>query len=417
MPPPSTTTLPVWLQRALGDHVYLDKAIEVLGAREVVRENARIATRHSSDKQGRRRSQLRNPFSSRVPKQLTEHYSVEIGSRQRNLYENRYHAIEPYDRTRVVVGPSSDPGSGGRYLNGDWVRELYGGRWWIATQAPLPNTAHAFLSIFMQSESRPPTHLAPTDSFPPGPCRIRTAVQLTRSNEGGRTKAHPYFPTEIGQSFVVPPPDGTSVPALKITLEAQREVPLACCVQSTIRLAQCKESGSEPDTLRHTKVDEIGDAVRFTHLLFTHWPDFGVPEGPDEKASLLAFARLVETVNSAPPPSVSKTPVHPAPPITVNCSAGIGRTGSFIALTSLLRAHGQLVLGRPRTSPGDFPHLPPSPQGPLPDELSADEVAAEIDMLREQRPAMVQRPEQQVLVYELLAAVYHEAEARAQSDS
>ena len=44
-------------------------------------------------------------------------------------------------------------------------------------------------------------------------------------------------------------------------------------------------------------------------------------------------------------------------------------------------------------------------------------MANEIDMLREQRPSMVQNPRQMSLVYELLAAVYHEAEARAQAEA
>ncbi|KAH8111831.1 protein-tyrosine phosphatase-like protein [Phellopilus nigrolimitatus] len=401
----SAPKAPTWLQRALKEREYFDYVLGILDDRERKRELARSATRHNR-KPSRQSRLLSAVFSTpRTPESHTEHYRVEVGSRPENKNENRYLALEPFDRTRVIVDE-------GRYLNANWVRELHGGQWWIATQAPLPNTAHAFLSLFMQPETRPPHHLAPPHPSSPGPCRIRTAVQLTVATEGGRTKAHPYFPTEIGQSYVVPPPEDSTLPALKITLEGQRTEESSRCVQSTIRLVRCSVPTGEPDTLGWNKVDEIGDAVCFTHLLFTHWPDFGVPEGPEEKASLLAFTRLVVSVNLAPPFLSSDTAHHPDPPITVNCSAGIGRTGSFIALTSLLRSHGLLIPDYRQTSTNEFPSLPPSPQGPLPDELKEDEVALEVDSLREQRTSMVQRPEQQLLIYELLAAAYYEVEAR-----
>ncbi|THH03448.1 hypothetical protein EW145_g6242 [Phellinidium pouzarii] len=415
-PPSSPTSMPSWLQNALRSRAYINKVIDTLNERERTRELVRSTTRHNDAKKSRR-SQLRQAFSSSpsVPKRLAEHYCVEFGSRPENQYENRYLAIEPFDRTRVIVPSDSEPRE--RYLNANWVRELHGGRWWIATQAPLPNTAHAFLSLFLQPDTRPPAHLARPDSLPPGPCRVRTAVQLTLASEGGRTKAHPYFPAEISQTLVVPPPNGSSFPALKITLEEQHKEPFACCVQSTLRLIPCAISRGEPDALPHGKVDEIGDATRFTHLLFTRWPDFGVPDGPEEKASLLSFLRLVISTNHSPPFASDSptTSLYPDPPITVNCSAGVGRTGCFIALTSLLRSHGLLSPDYPRSSPADFPLLLASPQGPLPEELNGDEVAAEIDALREQRPSMVQRPEQHLLIYELLAAVYHENKARSQS--
>ncbi|KAH8101345.1 protein-tyrosine phosphatase-like protein [Phellopilus nigrolimitatus] len=398
----SARKAPTWLKHALKESAlekseyFHDHVFKILSNRERKRTLAqRSATRHNSEP---------SRGSPDVPESHTEHYRAEVGLRPENEDENHYFGLLPYDRTRVIVDE-------GRYLNANWVRELHGGQWWIATQAPLPNTAHAFLSLFMQPETRPPHRLAPPHPSCPGPCRIRTAVQLTVATEGGIMKAHPYFPNEIGQSCVVPPPKDSTLPALKITLEGQRTEESSRSVQSTIRLVRCSVPTGEPGTLGN-KVDEIGDAVRFTHLLFTHWPDFGVPEGPDEEASLLAFTRLVASVNRARPFSSSDTAHHPDPPITVNCSAGIGRTGTFIALTSLLRSHGLLIPDYPQTSTNEFPSLPPSPQGPLPDELKEDEVALEVDSLREQRVSMVIGPAQLLLIYELLAAAYYEVEAR-----
>ncbi|KAK8850628.1 hypothetical protein IAR55_004547 [Kwoniella newhampshirensis] len=67
-------------------------------------------------------------------------------------------------------------------------------------------------------------------------------------------------------------------------------------------------------------------------------------------------------------------------------SAGVGRTGTFIALSSL-RIRGMAS------------H--PSPLGPLPGELEADHVAQTVDVIRECRGMMVQNKEQLKLIYDM----------------
>ncbi|OJA18070.1 hypothetical protein AZE42_05430 [Rhizopogon vesiculosus] len=155
------------------------------------------------------------------------------------------------------------------------------------------------------------------------------------------------------------------------------------------------------------------DAVvfKFTHLLYTTWPDHEVPEDEDQ-ASLLAFVRLVHRVNkledtSLLPPS---TNIDPDPLIMANSSTGIGRTGSFITISSLLREY-HLLSDTPSLNPLAPPPapislLPSSPLGPLPKELQEDLIAQEIDGLREQRPGMVPRDEQIHLIYEILSQAF-----------
>lgn len=64
---------------------------------------------------------------------------------------------------------------------------------------------------------------------------------------------------------------------------------------------------------------------------FTIWPDHGVPEQP---SPLLHFVRKVTSSNS---PN--------AGPMVVHCSAGVGRTGTFITLHSqLLRIERERTL-------------------------------------------------------------------------
>ncbi len=407
----TTRVLPGWLNHAFSDATHFVNVYTVLNEREIKRERARSATRNLDNRSKARRAgkAIASPFTRNIPSAHLEQYSIEVGSRPEHLPFNRYYAIEPHDRTRVgVCFPASQDEE---YLNANWVRELHGGNWWIATQAPLPSTAYAYLSLFFQRATRPPPSIASMHdnqcTIPPeGECRLRTSVQLTLAYEDGRTKAHPYFPTEVGESYVIsPPPSDTSStphPRIKIKLASQSSSKETHSITSRLQICLV-----EPDS-----PSERGETHEITHHLFTHWPDFGVPSSPDDKRALLAFVRFVASSNR-----LTTTPgAHPDPPVALNCSAGVGRTGSFIALSSLLRSHGLLLPEYPPTSPTcpfttttmHFPILPQSPLGPLPEFIAGDEVASEVDSLREQRCSMVQRDEQHLLVYYLLKEAYDE---------
>lgn len=359
-------TVPTWLQRA-HHHEHITLALRTLDERE----RARMQARNGQQRNIVRRLPL---LSSSTKPHLTEHYSTASSHHHDNKPFNRYVDVTAYERTRVIVN--------GRYLNGNWVRENAGGRWAIATQAPLPNTTHEFLSILADAVVAPPD---PTYSKP---VRVQTVVQLTQNFERGMQKAHIYFPPNPGESYVIHSHIDHSLPPLKVTLLKSETIDSAQCLLSTVSVGPASS-----DTPR--------EPVIFHHCLYLAWPDHGVPELED-RAALLNFIRLVDQKNKQPDEH------EPEPPIMVNCSAGIGRTGSFIAITSLLRSHGLLPPAF-STSAGTFtppPPLPPSPLGPLPDSLQWDLVAQEIDHLREQRPGMVQRPEQALLVYELLIAAF-----------
>ena len=67
-----------------------------------------------------------------------------------------------------------------------------------------------------------------------------------------------------------------------------------------------------------------GDTVRtIRHFHFTTWPDFGVPEPPQ---TLVRFVRAFRE---------RVTPEQR--PVVVHCSAGVGRSGTFIALDRILQ--------------------------------------------------------------------------------
>ena len=351
--------VPEWLQRAESTY-YLEKVLYALETREQLREEYRSASKphdpnHSPSEQP----------ESPPDKTLTEFYSVSVGGNPVHRIFNRYMDVEPYDRTRL------DPN--GHYLNANWVRELHGGKWWIATQAPLLNTAYTFLSVLLEQVSPP--------GLPTSRARVRTVVQLTRDVEGGRRKAHPYFPSATGPSTVVREAQGQGVSdrSFEVTLIEKKIIEGAHCTQSTVAVRDAAQ----------------GQSVIFNHLLYTAWPDHGVPEPGDHQA-LIDFLAQVEGVNR----TQTSPGDDPDPPVMINCSAGIGRTGTFIALSSLLRAYAPLQCALAPAQPQ--PPLPLSPLGLLPPEMSEDLIMQEIDSCREQRPGMVQTDEQVVFLYRIL---------------
>ena len=386
----SHTPVPLWLQKAYKqDHI--NDVWRILTDRERSRHRAQSlsASRYyhlqfEPDTSASPASHLPGtqlPSGAHPGVNATDHYSAALGSSPENHFCNRYSDIVPYDRTRVDAG--------GRYLNANWVRELAGGRWVIATQAPLPHTTHEFLSLIagVHPNFGPPEE--PALRF----ARVRTIVQLTRNTEAGKQKASPYFPQEPGGSWVVTPPQTTSMPPLRVTLVKREVIESAQCVESTVSVMPVVAGQSRPPMIFH-------------HLLYAAWPDHGIPE-LEHRAGLLNFIRLVDHKNKDP--RGLEATADAEPPIMMHCSAGVGRTGSFIALFSLLRSNGLLLppASQPveRVPPRPLP-LPQSLLGPLPDRISWDEVAQEIDSLREQRPGMVQRLEQAMLVYEVLVAAF-----------
>jgi protein tyrosine phosphatase len=379
-PPP----VPLWLQRAYNqDHI--NNVWRIL----VDRERSRIRARLLSFCHNRAEpSSSPSPHSAAIQLlsgsypggHISDHYSTAIGCSPENHVCNRYSDILPYDRTRVDVG--------GRYFNADWVRELAGGRWTIATQAPLPNTAYDFLSLI--AGTHPP--LGPPEESSLKFTRVRTAVQLTQNFESGKQKAHPYFPHEPGESAIVRPPQQHTfgLPLFKVTLVKSEVIESAQCLASTVSITSI--AGEVPSS-----------SVIFHHLLYGAWPDHGIPE-PEDRVGLLNFIRLVDRTNKDMRGLEAAADVEP--PIMVNCSAGVGRTGCFIALCSLLRSNGLLSQPDSERAPIRPPPLPQSPLGSLPESISWDEVGQEIDSLREQRPAMVQQAEQALLVYEILISAF-----------
>ncbi|XP_021789591.1 tyrosine-protein phosphatase non-receptor type 7 isoform X5 [Papio anubis] len=200
--------------------------------------------------------------------------------------KDRYKTILPNPQSRVCLGRAQSQ-EDGDYINANYIRGYDGKeKVYIATQGPMPNTVSDFWEMVWQEE-------------------VSLIVMLTQLREGKEKCVH-YWPTE----------EETYGP-FQIRIQDMKECPEYTVRQLTIQYRE--------------------ECRSVKHILFSAWPDHQTPEsaGP--------LLRLVAEVEESP-----ETAAHPGP-IVVHCSAGIGRTGCFIATRigcQQLKARGEVdILG------------------------------------------------------------------------
>ncbi|XP_046568669.1 receptor-type tyrosine-protein phosphatase kappa-like, partial [Haliotis rubra] len=192
---------------------------------------------------------------------------------QVNNPKNRFKGIYPYNHCLVVL--KGNGGSSG-YINASYIDGRTRGKQYIATQGPLPNTVVDFWKMIWQEQ-------APV------------IVMLANITEDGRRRCEPYWPNEQGE-------DTKTFGPWKITVADS--CPLA---DFTIRTLTIKKGGMQ----RTVK-----------HVHYMVWPDKDVP---DNTMSLVELRNKVRTFCD-----------FAQGPMVVHCSAGVGRTGTLIALDSLI---------------------------------------------------------------------------------
>ncbi|XP_017079438.1 phosphatidylinositol phosphatase PTPRQ [Drosophila eugracilis] len=120
---------------------------------------------------------------------------------------------------------------------------------------------------------------------------VRVIVQVTQFREGNTIKCHEYYPYTMR--------------GLTVTIKS-------------------KEIFELYDRTELTVVhDKYGLKEKVIHFYFKKWPDHGCPEDP------MHLITLVKKVKAERRPSYS--------PIVVHCSAGVGRTGTFIGLDLIMQ--------------------------------------------------------------------------------
>ncbi|XP_037307184.2 phosphatidylinositol phosphatase PTPRQ [Pungitius pungitius] len=191
-----------------------------------------------------------------------------------NKSKNRFPNIKPYNNNRVKL--LSEPGSAGSdYINASFVSGYLCPNEFIATQGPLPGTVADFWRMIWETG----TH---------------TIAMLTQCYEKGRIRCHKYWPED--------------------------NKPMS--VFSDILISKVSEEVLPDWTVRTLKVEKHGHFILVRHFNYTSWPEHGVPESC---STLIKFVKALRSNR------------HNNTTIVVHCSAGVGRTGVFIALDHVIQ--------------------------------------------------------------------------------
>eukprot|EP00063_Salmo_salar_P021581 XP_013996416.1 PREDICTED: receptor-type tyrosine-protein phosphatase S-like isoform X11 [Salmo salar] len=230
-----------------------------------------------------------------------------------NKFKNRLVNIMPYETTRICLQPIRGL-EGSDYINASYIDGYRQQRGYMATQGPLAETTEDFWRMLWEHNST-------------------IVVMLTKLREMGREKCHQYWPAERSaryQYFVVDPMAEYNMPQY---------------------------------ILREFKVTDARDGQSRTvrQFQFTDWPEQGVPKSGE------GFIDFIGQVHK------TKEQFGQDGPISVHCSAGVGRTGVFITLS--------IVLERMRYE-------------------GAVDIFQTVKMLRTQRPAMVQTEDEYQFCYQ-----------------
>ncbi|XP_046553370.1 receptor-type tyrosine-protein phosphatase T-like isoform X2 [Haliotis rubra] len=191
-----------------------------------------------------------------------------------NKGKNRFRGYYPYDYNRVVLHRVSDD-KDGDYINASYLDGYKAEKRYIAAQGPYrPEVVVDFWRMIYQEQST-------------------TIVMVTGLVEAGKMMCLQYWPEK-----------GTSIYG-DISVTKETETQLANYTVTKLSV--------------HNKSE--GKIHHVHHFHFTSWPDHGVPD----TSALLEFMWRVKA-----------TTRHQTQPIIVHCSAGIGRTGTYIAIESLV---------------------------------------------------------------------------------
>lgn len=199
-------------------------------------------------------------------------YAAELAE---NRGKNRYNNVLPYDISRVRLSVQTH--SADDYINANYMPGYHSKKDFIATQGPLPNTLKDFWRMVWEKN-------------------VHAIVMLTKCVEQGRTKCEEYWPSKQAKDYG------------DITVAMTSEIVLP---EWTIRDFMVKNK-------------QTSDCHPLRQFHFTSWPDHGVPDTTD---LLINFRYLVRDYMKQS---------SPASPILVHCSAGVGRTGTFIAIDRLI---------------------------------------------------------------------------------
>jgi len=222
-----------------------------------------------------------------------------ISEAQSNRRRNRYKDIVPYDFNRVPVIPAykiSGDAEPSDYINASFIADMFNGeqKKYIAAQGPGTDTTPAFWQMIWQYG-------------------VQVVVMLTSLVEGVGAdrvqcvKCNKYWPDNVG--------DSKKFGDIQVQLFDKAEAPNYC-----VRKLDVTKIGES------TVTGEPQSRV-IVHLQLTDWPDKSIPGNTGHLVQLVQLTHVLMTTHNTGPQSG---------PLLVHCSAGVGRTGTFICVDQIM---------------------------------------------------------------------------------
>ncbi|KAM7358825.1 protein tyrosine phosphatase 69D isoform 2-T3 [Cochliomyia hominivorax] len=216
---------------------------------------------------------LPNRFSDRTTKN---------SDLKENAPKNRYPDIKAYDQTRVKLSQINSI-HGSDYINANFVIGYKERKKFICAQGPMESTINDFWRMIWEQH-------------------LEIIVMLTNLEEYNKTKCAKYWPEKI------------------MDLKQYGDI--------TVKFVSEKKNGDylvrSLDIFKRNSInDDEEESRQITQYHYLVWKDFMAPEHPQ---ALIKFIRHINSVYSVQ-----------RGPILVHCSAGVGRTGTLVALDSLLQ--------------------------------------------------------------------------------
>ncbi|KAJ2884546.1 Tyrosine-protein phosphatase non-receptor type 13 [Coemansia asiatica] len=254
--------------------------------------------------------------------------ACDISDSQRgaNYNLNRYSDVVPFNHNRVRLEGKRD------YINASQITvpAQISANKYIATQGPLNHSIGDFWRMVWEQQAR-------------------GIVMLANPVEGLRPKCSVYWPQALMASL--------KLGDIVVTLIDER--PMRDCLSVVVRKIR----------LTHANVPDVTWDV--TQLHYTEWPDHGVPTSP------VPLLQMVRELRSTVSPD-------PETPVVVHCSAGVGRTGTFVIIDAAM-----CYFAKNTDYQGDF-------------------VGDAFKAMRRQRTMMVQTFPQFMMCYQVISFILNE---------
>ena len=283
-------------------------------------------------------------FESLQQQECKHLFSRKEGQRPENKNKNRYKNILPFDHTRVIL-LTTDKTPGADYINANRILP--------EDDVPNPkipgksatNSGNKILSIMDNLTCHKKQYIATQGCLTATRAdfwlmvwqeKTRVIVMTTKEVERGKVKCARYWPdlnkAETYGNFHVQ----------NVTEDVNKDY--------TLREFIVKQNADED---WDSQVDEVfcKEERKVYHYHFQSWPDHGVPSDPGCVLNFLHDVNrrqesLVHNMTSGDSdmdekesisdPEDTNKATKVSPPVVVHCSAGIGRTGTFIVIDMII---------------------------------------------------------------------------------